>query len=293
MRIGARPFCLLLAAPVLSVVVMGQATEYSALVAGTDRSVCTVDHLAKGEHQRCAIKVSISQRRNGMERKLTLPIEVATVDSVGISPGGRLIVLGEGPTKFSRFLVYEIATQHLLTNRLCYFPALSPNGSWIAYQRFIPPHGMEPLAVDLEIYSVDSVGGTQAKTYSVYRDSDGSWMTSTPLWSPKSNFVLLGIGAAIPPKLVLLRRTPNGRAPFTASIKSMDVEEICKGNESRQKKSTGCNLTVERADFNKSTRRVVITFKRFGALGYDQKSVAYSLSAFTPATNESGKTELH
>lgn len=288
MRIG-RTHCLISLASLFSLVCSAQMPKYSASLAGSNKSVCTVDYLANGAHQRCAIVVAISQANNAMKRKLTLPIEIATVNSLRASPGGHLVVLGEGPTKFQRFLVYDIATRDLLINELCYFPAVSPNGSWIAYQRFIPPHGMEPLAVDLKVYAVDSAPAGEAKPpiYSLFRGPKGSWIFSNPNWSPNGDLVLWGIvgTAAGQESLVLLRRTPQRRQPFKAEIARVDTKKLCQGNSWRDKPDQ-CGNSIQEVQFpSPKSADLRITFKRVGTHGEDQKSVTFQLEEFREASN--------
>lgn len=157
----------------------------TAAVSGTSLSHCVVETTAKGPVRRCALVVAVRTPRASTPESITLPIEVKTVTQAAVTPLDHLVVIGKDPDGYDTFVVYSLYPTHLVATDICYSPSLSPDGSWLAYQRFISPHGMEPVSVDIKLLAVDA-RSEKPSTVSVYHSGVNDWLMDELHWSANS-----------------------------------------------------------------------------------------------------------
>ena len=247
-------------------------TEGQVSLSGKNLSDCVTESTIRGIVKRCALTIK-TNRSGPRSRIITLPIEFATVSLLRTTPGGHLVVIGKMPGEYDRFAVYDGSSGHLLFQTICYFPALSPDGRWVAYQQFIPPHGMEELHVDIELYAVDAASST-LKAKPAFA-APTSWLMSNLMWSPDSTSLVFGfsegreVGKYGNPHVVFVTGLGRGQL-LRVSIKPIDLDSV-------YGKCTGCYLMgIDSATFNpEKPNQVMVTFKWFGPSGYRQTSVEY------------------
>lgn len=251
-------------------------SQYSASVTGTNASVCVTENTIKGSHHRCALVVTITKQSTPAFQHITLPIDFETITALRVTPRSHLVALGKLPGGYEKFVIYDILTRQLIFTDLSYSPALSPDGNWVAYQRFIPPHGMESLSVDIKFSPVDTQLLNKSRDLSVFRDS-GAWLMDNLHWSPDGKWLLFGTTNRTDDNLVLVNANSLG-----ASTLSLSQSTLCANNEMREDQRK-CKVSILHVTFpSLSTNSIRVTFKRFGARGYDEKSVTYTEEEFIP-----------
>lgn len=252
-----------------------QVAPRHAAVSGRDQSHCVEEATAHGPVRRCALVVTVAAWSAQPEVSLTLPVDIATVNSASVTPGDHLVVLGKSRGGDDEYAVFDVASKQLLSSSLCYFPVLSPEGRWLAYQRFVPPHGMEPLAVALELLPVDAAQ-TDHRPKLVYHSGPGAWVMNEPRWFQNGAMLLLGTTEDEGDRLVAVNATT-----LEASSLKVELPQVCLGNEISGT-SGRCQLSIEQANPIGRQGDFEVTFRRFGAHGYDHKTVTYSKQQFVP-----------
>ena len=87
--------------------------------------------------------LKIVHRAMGSEKRVPLPEEMAQVDEIRAVVGGRLVVRGMVNGSGSEVAVFEVTSGRLQDKFLCYMPAISPGGRYIAFGKFYPLHFSE------------------------------------------------------------------------------------------------------------------------------------------------------
>lgn len=117
-------------------------------------------------------RLSISPIYNGEEISLriagrsstpllvTLPHLIAQLSEVRPVYRNRIAVTGLADSAVSVVAIIDQKKGNVIDTFWCYKPAISPDGRWIAFQKFFPPHFAEVIDTDFRVYdlSLDAKG---------------------------------------------------------------------------------------------------------------------------------------
>ncbi len=97
------------------------------------------------------------KRGNPVTKSYPLPIDMAQASQVIFSPSNKVTVIGMYSGDISEVAIFNLTTMTVTDHFLCYSPAPSPNGRYIAFTRFYPPHAEDAedqyMVYDSEISS--------------------------------------------------------------------------------------------------------------------------------------------
>lgn len=83
-----------------------------------------------------------------------LPHIMAQLSEVRPVYGGRIAVTGLGNSAVSVVAIIDQKKGTVIDTFWCYKPAISPDGRWIVFQKFFPPHFAEIIDTDFRVYDV-------------------------------------------------------------------------------------------------------------------------------------------
>jgi hypothetical protein len=254
-----------------------------ATLLGTNDANCITENEPQGPVRHCSLVVEARTPEFQQPIRIDLPLEFAKVSSLSVSPHNRLVVIGEAPGGYDNFAIYDLSARQFLLVKFCYSPALSPDAQWIAYQRFIPPHGMEALSVDVRVIRVDARDTALGEhAISIYK-GQGQWLMDELHWSIDGQQLLFGV-ASKTDSLILAHFPPPNETNLSPDVwvYHLHSASVCQDN-SQINDGTNCQLRIEKINFAQNySSALQVTFRRFGAKGYDYKTIDLTLSDFLP-----------
>lgn len=90
----------------------------------------------------------------GSSKTVTLPAEFTQLTSARLYRTDRLVISGMVNGDVSEVVVIDSENGSVLDHFLCYSPAISPNGRYVAFVRFYPAHGMNSVEDHYMLYDV-------------------------------------------------------------------------------------------------------------------------------------------
>jgi hypothetical protein len=99
-------------------------------------------------------------------RKLHLPKDIAQVNTLRRTGHTKAVVIGMVNGDVSKVVVIDLENGKIGDQFLAYWPALSPDGRYVAFAKFYPPHFVEGPSDEYLLYDLDAdaaknrVGGT-------------------------------------------------------------------------------------------------------------------------------------
>ena len=88
----------------------------------------------------------------GVRRNIPLTAEFAQLTSARLFKSDRLMITGMVNGDVSEVIVVDPEKAEVIDHFLCYSPAISPNGRYIAFVKFYPAHGVESVEDHYAIY---------------------------------------------------------------------------------------------------------------------------------------------
>ncbi len=130
--------------------------------------------------------IRLSYRSGAKEVLVRLPFLFAQINSLRQGPAGRLIILGMATGSVDEIGILDTKANKLIDDFMCYEPAISPEGKYIAFTKFYPPHGIESADDHSMLYAVahspqeNRPKGTQLSNdedvgFEIYPPGKGNW----------------------------------------------------------------------------------------------------------------------
>jgi len=77
---------------------------------------------------------------------IPLPVDFAQVNEITLGPSGRLVVVGNLAGSVNEVGIVDLTGRKVIDHFSCYQPAVSPNGYYVVFTKWFPPH--YPQSVD-------------------------------------------------------------------------------------------------------------------------------------------------
>lgn len=123
-----------------------------------------------------------------------LPFHFAQVNSLRQGPAGTLIILGKVTGSVDEVGILDTNASKLIDDFMCYEPAISRDGKYIAFTKFYPPHGIESADDHSMLYAVErSPQENRPKGAHLSKDEDVGFEIYPP---GKGNWARDNIGVA-------------------------------------------------------------------------------------------------
>jgi hypothetical protein len=90
----------------------------------------------------------------GSTTSVTLPKEFAQLTSARLYQGSKLVIAGMVNGNVSEVAVVDSNKGSVIDHFLCYSPAISPNGRYVAFVKFYPEHGVSSAEDHYMLYDV-------------------------------------------------------------------------------------------------------------------------------------------
>lgn len=94
----------------------------------------------------------VFERHQKRVDSLSLPQEMAQVDSIDFAAGEKLVVLGHVNSSVRQVVVIDINGSTVIDNFYCYEPILSPDKRFLALVKFFPPHFVQGVSYQYLLY---------------------------------------------------------------------------------------------------------------------------------------------
>lgn len=102
-----------------------------------------------------ATKLALRLQKAGQALKtVDLPENMVQVNKLARTPSGKLVVVGMFNGDVWSVAIISLDALNISDNFLCYEPSLSPDGKYIAFIKFFPPHGAEGAEDHYMIYDL-------------------------------------------------------------------------------------------------------------------------------------------
>lgn len=176
-----------------------------------------------------------SQSKGLLSYQVTLPDQVAQLNEVRPIYGDKIVSIGLVNSAVSMVNIIDRNTETIVDSFYAYKPAVSPNGRWIAFQEFFPPHGDENIRSCYRVYdsslnaiqnrqNLVGVSDLQVVGFSIYpvrprsqevecgaTIKDGEFMMSTDtfFWGEQSDQFFFAISEKDALNLVLVKLDKN------------------------------------------------------------------------------------
>ncbi len=97
---------------------------------------------------------SIALKTSAGEAAVALPFQFAQVNALAKGPSGRLVVVGMATGSVWEVGIIDVAAARLIDKFMCYSPAVSPEGAYIAFIKMFGPHSARSPEDDVMLYDV-------------------------------------------------------------------------------------------------------------------------------------------
>jgi len=250
----------------------------------------------------------IVQKKGEPQHEISLPNEMAQVDEILRAPTNRALVLGWASGDVSAIAVLDLKAAILSDFFYAYLPTVSPNGRYIAYVKFYPPHGYDdpsgpeahymlydltqtasqnrpagvaasrPDVVGTTVYP-PNIGNRFGDNMRISQGEEHSSAMQTFFWSPDSDRFVFADKYQGALKLVLARVNGRGGRSGEATVE-IPQDELCAKTYMR-----ACDLQLDTAEF--VTEPLGGVTVSFFAVGMDRsrktKSLQFLDQQFKPA----------
>lgn len=203
---------------------------------------------------------STSQLKRLPDHQVTLPDEMAQLNEVRPIYGNKIVAIGLANSTVSVITIIDRKTGVIIDTFYGYRPTISPNGHWIAFQEFFPPHSDEDIKSCYRVYDVSrnasrnrhgqaDVSDTQWVGTSVYpsrprsqqvecgatsKDREFMMSSYTFLWGERSDQFIFAVSEGIALNLVLVKLTESSKQWQTFIYDVNKDKNICS--------ATSCDL---------------------------------------------------
>jgi len=99
-------------------------------------------------------RVKLTELSTGKEQLVELPTEMAQVDAIDKGVDGKLVVRGMVNGSTSEVAVIDLGAARVIDRFLCYLPAISYDGRYIAFIKFYPAHFAEGVEDHYMLYDL-------------------------------------------------------------------------------------------------------------------------------------------
>lgn len=97
---------------------------------------------------------SITLKSSVGEATVDLPFQFAQVNALAKGPSGKLVVVGMVTGSVWEVGIVDMTAARLIDKFMCYSPAVSPDGAYIAFIKMFGPHSARSPADDVMLYDV-------------------------------------------------------------------------------------------------------------------------------------------
>jgi len=240
----------------------------------------------------------VVQKKGGSQQEISLPDEMAQVDEILRGPANRALVAGWVSGDVHAMTVLDLQTLNVSDFFYSYMPTVSPNGRYIAFIKFYPPHGYDDTSGPEDHYMVydltrtasqnrpagiaasrpdvvgttvypPNIGNRQTDNMRIPQGENHSAAMQSFYWGPDSDRFLFADkyqGA-----LMLLMARVNGANGHS----SVDRLEIPQAELCAKTYMQACDLQLATAEFDaKPSEGVMVSFS---AVGMDRSKRTKSL----------------
>jgi hypothetical protein len=234
----------------------------------------------------------IVQKKGEPEHEILLPDEMAQVDEILRAPASRAVVLGWANGDLSAVAVLEINNASLGDFFYAYEPTVSPNGRYIAFIKFYPPHGygdttgpedhymlydvtrtssqnrptgvaaLRPFVVGTVVGTTvypPNIGNRQGDNTGIDQGEEHSAAMQTFFWGPDSDRFLFADEYKGALELVMASVNGPGGHPSAARVE-IPQDELCAKTYMQ-----ACHLQLATAEFDaKPAEGLTVSFRAVG-----------------------------
>jgi hypothetical protein len=240
----------------------------------------------------------VVQKKGEPQHEILLPDQMAQVDEILKVSAGRALVLGWANGDLSAAAVLEINTASLGDFFYAYHPTVSPNGRYIAFVKFYPPHGYDDTSGPEDHYMLydlaqtalqnrpkgvatsrqdvvgttvypPNIGNRFGDNMRIPQGEEHSAAMQTFYWGPDSSRFLFADKFQGALMLMMTRVNGPGGHPGVATVEIPEAE-LCGKTYMK-----ACNLQLATAEFDtKPAEGVTVSFF---AVGMDRSKTTKSL----------------
>ena len=240
----------------------------------------------------------IVQKKGESQHEISLPDEMAQVDDIERAPANRAVVLGWATGSVNAIAILDLKNSRVNDFFLGYMPMLSPDGRYVVFVKFFPPHGYDDktgpedhyMLYDVTLAASQNrpsriaasnlyVAGTTVYPPNIgNRDGDNTRIDSGNehfsamqefSWAPGSDRIVFADKYKKALVLVMVRISGPGGHPDAATVEIPEAE-LCAKTYMK-----ACNLQLATAEFDtKTAEGVTVSF--FG-VGMDRSKTTKSL----------------